>query len=44
MNKYERGITFSALSMIVSATSSSIPGVVMAVILIGYSIWALFRP
>lgn len=43
MNKYERGITFFALSILVSATSSGIWGSIVAIILIGYGIWTHFR-
>lgn len=43
MNKYERGIIFFALSMLVSATTPTIWGGIMAVTLIGYGIWTHFH-
>ena len=43
MNKYERGIIFFALSVLVSATTSGILGSIMAIILIVYGIWTHFR-
>lgn len=43
MNKYERGITFFALSFLVSATSAGIWSGIMAIILVVYGIWTHFR-
>lgn len=43
MNKYERGIIFFALSVLVSATTSGIGGGIMAIILFIYGIWTHFR-
>jgi hypothetical protein len=43
MNKYERSIIFFALSVLISATTSSIWGGITAVILIIYGIWTHFR-
>jgi len=43
MNKYEVGITFFALSFLVSSTSTGIWSAIVAVILIIYAIWTAFR-